>query len=57
MNKRSDIVIDHSYMYYVIYNIVLMDMNKGEQKHVSDKFIENIKEVIINLRERNNNFN
>ena len=54
MNMKPDVVTDHAYMYYVIYNITLMDMNKGESKEVSEKFAENIKEVIYNLRSRNN---
>ena len=41
-------------MYYVIYNIVIMDSNTSENtKEVSDIFAENIREVIDNLKERN----
>ena len=54
MNMKPEEVLEHAYMYYVIYNITLMDMNKGESKDVSEKFAENIKEVIYNLRSRNN---
>ena len=54
MNMREDNVFDHSYMYYVIYNVVLSDINKGEDtKHISEKFLENVKEVIHNVKERN----
>jgi hypothetical protein len=53
-NMRSDNVLDHSYMYYVMYNIVLADLNKSDEtKHVSEKFLDNVKEVIKNLRDRN----
>ena len=55
-NMRSDNVLDHSYMYYVMYNIVLADLNKSDEtKHVSEKFLDNVKEVIKNLRNRNKN--
>jgi hypothetical protein len=54
LNMRSDIPLDHAYMYYVVYNIVLMDINKSENtKAVSEGFIENVKEVIENIRQRN----
>lgn len=56
-NMSPDNVEEHSFMYYTLFNIVLMDMNKGNSKDVSEKFLENIKDVIHNLRERNNNFN
>lgn len=57
-NMRPEVVTDHAYMYYVIYNIALLDINKGNStKDVSEKFIENVKEVIYNLRERNNIYN
>ncbi len=53
-NFRSENILEHTFMYYVIYNIVLIDSNVSEKtKGVSDKFIENIKEVINNLKERN----
>ena len=48
--------IDHAYMYYLMYNCVFTDINIGESKSVSTKFLQNIKEVIFNLRERNDNF-
>lgn len=53
-NKKPNVSTDHAYMYYLIYNTVLLDMNKGESKHISDKFLSNIKEVIDNIRIRNN---
>jgi hypothetical protein len=41
-------------MYYVIYNIIIADSNTSENtKEVSEIFIENIKKVINNLKERN----
>ena len=48
--------IDHAYMYYLMYNCVFTDINTGNAKDVSVKFLQNIKEVIFNLRERNDNF-
>lgn len=56
MNMKPDVVTEHAYMYYLIYNIVIMDLNNGESKHISDKYAENIIKVIYNLRARNNNF-
>ena len=55
LNYSPEVTTEHAYMYYLIYNIVLMDMNKGERKDISDKFLSNIKEVIYNLMERNSN--
>ena len=53
-NFKVENILEHSFMYYVIYNIVLIDSNTSEKtKDVSDKFIENIKEVMNNLKERN----
>lgn len=53
-NMSPEIVTEHAYMYYVMYNIVLTDLNKGESVEVSTNFLKNVKEVICNLRERNN---
>ena len=53
-NYKVENILEHSFMYYVIYNIVLIDSNTSEKtKEVSDKFIENIKVVMDNLKERN----
>ena len=53
-NYKSDNILHHSYMYYVTYNIVLIDINVSENtKAVSDKFLNNVREVINNLKERN----
>lgn len=58
MNMSPEVVTDHAYMYYVIYNIVIMDMNKSENtKYVSDTYLGNIREVIDNLRSRNDFLN
>ena len=54
MNMSPEVVTDHAYMYYVIYNIVLTDINKGESKNIGEDFLANIKEVIENIRKRNN---
>ena len=53
-NFKVENVLEHSFMYYVIYNIVIADANVSEKtKEVSDIFMNNIKEVIDNLKERN----
>ncbi len=46
----------HAYMYYLMYNCIFTEINKGNAKDVSTKFLQNIKDVINNLRERNDNF-
>ena len=57
MNMKPDVVTEHAYMYYVIFNIVLIDVNRSEEtRSVTDIFIQNIADVIKNLRERNNNY-
>lgn len=54
-NMKPDIVYEHAFMYYTIYNIVLIDMNKSEKtKDVSDIFLKNVSEVIENAKLRNN---
>lgn len=53
MNMDPSVSKDHAYMYYVLYNIVLMDINKGDNKGSSEEMKNNIKEVISNLRARN----
>lgn len=55
-NYTPSDVLQHSYMYYVIYNIILADINTGDKKEVSDKFLNNVIECIENLKIRNNNF-
>ena len=54
-NYKPTNIEQHAYMYYVLYNIVLSDLNNGENKKVSDVFLDNVKECINNLRERNKN--
>ena len=54
LNMKPSNVLEHAYMYYVLYNCVIMDINKGENRKTSEDFMENIKEVINNIRERNN---
>lgn len=54
LNFKSENPVDHAYMYYAIYNIILLDINKSDlTRAVSDEFLENVKEVIYNCRERN----
>lgn len=53
-NYDSNNIIDHTFIYYVIYNIVLCDVNISENtKDVSDTFLNNVKECIDNLKARN----
>ena len=54
VNMSPENPIEHAYMYYLIYNIVLADINKSEKtKEISEKFMNNIKDIIVNLRSRN----
>lgn len=56
MNMKPENVLDHSYMYYVMYNIVLADLNKSEKtRETSEIFMSHVKDVIKNLRKRNQN--
>ena len=55
-NMHAENPYEHAYMYYVIYNIVLADINKSEEtRETSDIFLSHVKEVIKNLRQRNQN--
>ena len=45
---------EHIAMFYTLYNILLLDVNKGENKDISDTYLNNIKECIQNLINRNN---
>ena len=56
LNYDSNIPDQHAYMYYTLYNCVFTDINKGNEKVVSDEFLNNINDVIRNLRERNGRF-
>lgn len=50
-NFRPENTEQHAFMYYFTYNIVLLDMYKGEQyEEFSKKFLANIKAVLDNLR-------
>ena len=46
-NYSSSVATDHAYMYYVLYYCALLDGDR------SRTFIDNVKEVIMNLKERN----
>lgn len=48
---------EHIFMFYTLYNILLMDVNKGDKAEVSQIFLSNIKECINNLITRNNFLN
>ena len=53
-NFSCENILEHTFMYYVIYNIVLVEANTSEKtKDVSDIFLNNIKDVINNLKKRN----
>lgn len=47
-------VYEHIFMFYTLYNILLMDVNTGEKAEVSQLYLTNIKECIDNLIARNN---
>lgn len=53
INMTPSNVLDHTFMYYFIYNIHVADINTGDKKEISDKFMENISECIENLISRN----
>ena len=44
---------EHIFMFYVLYNILLMDVNKGEKSDISKKYLDNIRECIELLIKRN----
>lgn len=53
-NFKCENILEHTFMYYVIYNIVMMDANTSEKTiGVSDEFANNIRQVMDNLKERN----
>ena len=54
LNFNVENINQHVFMYYFIYNIIVIDTNTSEKtKSVSDKFKENIKAVVENLKKRN----
>ena len=66
LNKKSEIATDNLYMYNVIFNIIWLDLqnrssnseNLDENSQLySDGFLNNVKEIIYNLRERNSSLN
>lgn len=47
LNYKPEIADQHAFMYYTIYNIVLLDAYKGDQyNEFAPKFLENIKEIL-----------
>lgn len=48
-------IIQHAYIYYVLYNAMFTDINTGDKRATSYKYINNVREVIDNLVERNKN--
>ena len=44
---------EHIFMFYTLYNILLLDVNKGDKADVSQKFLSNVKECINSLIQRN----
>ena len=46
-------VQEHIFMFYTLYNILLMDVNKGEKAEVSKQYLANIKDCIESLIKRN----
>ena len=56
-NMQPSNIVEHSYMYYVIYNIVLADLTKSEKDESSKEFFNNVVEVIDNLKKINASMN
>ena len=54
MNFSPTNTYEHIFMFYTIYNILLTDVNKGEKASISVKFLDNVRECIRNLIQRNN---
>lgn len=52
-NFSAENVLEHAFMYYVIYNICIMDSLPESSKEIKEEFMSNIREVIDNLKERN----
>ena len=52
-NFSVENTVQHAFMYYVIYNICIVDSLPDTSKDVIDEFMNNVKEVIDNLKERN----
>lgn len=52
-NFNAENALEHAFMYYVIYNICIMDSLPESSKEIKEEFIDNIKEVMDNLKERN----
>lgn len=58
MNFNVEDTINHTFMYYVIYNIIIMGSNTSEKTiYKSNMFANNIKEVIDNLKVKNSFLN
>ena len=58
MNFNVEDTINHTFMYYVIYNIIIMGSNTSEKTiYKSNIFANNIKEVIDNLKVKNSFLN
>ena len=53
MNFSPDNTMQHIFMFYTIYNVVLTDVNTGDKAGVSNEFLANVKECINNLTARN----
>ena len=58
MNFNVEDTINHTFMYYVIYNIIIMGSNTSEKTiYKSNIFADNIREVIDNLKVKNSFLN
>ena len=52
LNYKPEVAEEHAFMYYTIYNIVLLDAYKGDQyNEFAPKFLENIKEILSHYTE------
>ena len=57
-NFKVEDIFNHTFMYYVIYNIIIMGANVAEDTvEKSNIFADNIREVIDNLKARNSFLN
>lgn len=58
MNYKPEIPEQHAFMYYAIYNPILLDVYKGEEyDNFSKEYFKNVREVIRRIKEREENIN
>lgn len=53
MNYRPEVVVEHAFMYYVLYNSVLLDVYKGEEyEKFANEYKKNVRKVMDRIKER-----